>query len=83
MNVNHRLTAQDSVLATASWSRNRGAGNDALQTISRRIELVVSRQFSPLTSGSMGLRTARFDGGGNAANDYRENAIFGGLSHQF
>ena len=83
-NLNHRLSAQDSISVLASWQRNRSAGNDPLETISRRIELTATRQFSPSTNGSIGFRTGRFDGGGIAvANDYRENAIFGAISHQF
>lgn len=84
LNVNHRLSAQSSVSALASWQRNRGAGNDAVQAISRRLEMMVARQLSPSTTGSIGFRMVRFDGGGvPTANDYRENAIFGGVSHQF
>ncbi|MBK8335753.1 MAG: TIGR03016 family PEP-CTERM system-associated outer membrane protein [Sterolibacteriaceae bacterium] len=84
VNLNHRLSAQTSVSALASWQRNRGAGNDPLEIISRRIEMMVARQLSPSTTGSIGFRLVRFDGGGvPTANDYRENAIFGGVSHQF
>lgn len=83
-NLNHRLSAQDSVSVLASWQRNRGAGNDPLETISRRIELMATRQLSPSTNWSIGFRTSRFDGGGvTTANDYRENAIFGSVSHRF
>lgn len=84
VNLNHRLSTQDSISILASWQRNRGAGNDPLETVSRRIELTATRQFSPSTNGSIGFRTGRFDGGGvTTANDYRENAIFGAVSHQF
>lgn len=85
LNVNHRLTEQDSVLASASWQRNRGAGDNPLEIINRRFELVVTRRLGSSSSGSLGFRAVRSDGGAETgrANGYRENAVFGGLSHQF
>lgn len=85
LNVNHRLTEQDSVLASASWQRNRGAGDNPLETITRRFELVVTKRLGSTSNGSLGFRAVRSDGGAETgrANGYRENAVFGGLSHQF
>lgn len=86
LNLNHRLSAQSAVSAQASWQRNRGAGNDPVQSISRRLELVLTRQLGPATYGSVGMRAVRFDGAGRGTaltGDFRENAIFGGVTHQF
>lgn len=83
LNLNHRLTVHTSATASAAWQRNRGSGNDPTQTISRRLELLLNRQITPSTSGLVGLRAVRSNGSGRGASDFRENALFGGLTHQF
>lgn len=83
MNLNHRIASNLSVSGSGGWQRNRGEGETTSEIRSKRVELGLNRQFSPWTTGLLGIRRVWFDSRSGGTTDYQENAIYAGVSHRF
>ncbi|MBZ8143431.1 TIGR03016 family PEP-CTERM system-associated outer membrane protein, partial [Rubrivivax gelatinosus] len=79
MGLTHKLSRQMSLGVTGSaiktLDEDTQPGNEQ-----RRVELSLSNEFGPRTSGTLALRHVRFD---SDTNPYRESALVGSLNYRF
>ena len=78
-NASHRLTPSTSLSLGLSTQRTLDepelAGNEQ-----RRVEIGLSNELGPRTSGTLSVRHVRFD---SETSPYRESALIGSLNHRF
>jgi uncharacterized protein (PEP-CTERM system associated) len=69
----HQLSAITTANLTGMYTRSTGASGTGPETTEKSARFVLNHQFSPRTTGSLGLRYIRFDS--TTADDFREKAI--------
>lgn len=83
VNWGHKLTALSSLSTGLNWIRSTGASFESIETQQKGATIAFTTQLSPHATGAISVRHIRFDGQGNTANSYRENAVLGSISRRF
>jgi len=73
----HQLSAITSANLIGTYTRSTGASGSGPETTEKSARFFLNHQFSPRTTGSVGLRYIRFDS--TTADDFREKAITASL----
>lgn len=79
----YKLSGVSSLNFLASRIRSLGVESSALDSSQSLLNLSLIHQFSPKTTGSLGLRKVKFDANGGTTGSYDENALTGTVSHTF
>lgn len=79
----HKLSAVSSLNFLASRVRSIGVAPSTQDSTQRLLNLNLIHQFTPKTTGSLGLRKVQFDSQGGTIGSYDEKALTGTVSHTF
>lgn len=79
----HKLSAISSLNFLASRIHSLGVGPSTQDSTQRLLNLSLIHQFTPKTTGSLGLRKVQFDSQGGTTGSYDEKALTGTVSHTF
>jgi uncharacterized protein (PEP-CTERM system associated) len=77
------LSAVSSLNFLASRVRSIGVAPSTQDSTQRLLNLNLIHQFTPKTTGSLGLRKVQFDSQGGTIGSYDEKALTGTVSHTF